>query len=149
MDVGDRVAAADRPLVVAEALVGQLVDRAGMVEPLPSRRMDGRGDERHPGDDLRLGLDVAVRQELGGRKALGEIEQDAGHFGEPPSVDQQGRHLAFGIDREVVGRLQVAAVERQRPGLERRADLLQRDVHRHRARPRRKIERQHGHLPAT
>src|SRR5215475_3318757 len=143
VDVGDRIAAAHRPFVVSQPLVGELVDRARMVEPLPACRMDGRGDERHPRHRLRLGLDI-LRQQAGLREPLGEIEQDAGHFGEQSAVDQQGRHLALRIDGPERGSLMLLLGKRHRLGLEARADLVQRDMSRHRARARRIIQSQHG-----
>ena len=76
---------------------------------------------------------------------LGEIEQAGGHLGERRAVDQQGRHLAGGIDCEELGRTMFLLVEGERFGVERHADLVQGDVHRHRARARAEIERERRH----
>jgi hypothetical protein len=47
MDVGDRIARAEHP-TAAELGIGDAVDLPHMIEALLARRMQGRGDERHP-----------------------------------------------------------------------------------------------------
>src|SRR5260221_7879455 len=75
-----------------------------MVEPVPARRVQGGGDEGHPRQRPRFGLDVFARQQFGVRKAPGEIEQDRRDLGQRAAVDDEGRDLAFGVEREIAGR---------------------------------------------
>jgi hypothetical protein len=71
---------ADRPVSPAQPLVGDFVDLARVLQPLPARRMDGRDDEGHPRHDLRLGLGIVHRQKL--RRGIGsrQVEQAARHL---------------------------------------------------------------------
>src|SRR5882724_11403044 len=57
MNVRDRIAP-DRPRKRAQPPIRHRIDLARMLEPLSPRRMHARGKERHPGNGLRLGLDV-------------------------------------------------------------------------------------------
>src|SRR5208283_1775009 len=65
-------------------------------------------------------------------------------LGQRASVDEQRWYVAFRIDREIGGRAVLFLRKRDRPALERHADLVQRDVRRHRTRSRREVEREHG-----
>src|SRR5204863_3224591 len=58
------------------------------------------------------------------------------------------RHLAFRVDLEVVGRTVLLPVQRGQLQLERGADLVQRDMRRHRTGTRRVVQRQHWVVPA-
>src|SRR5579883_3568517 len=99
MYVGDRIGA-DRPLLLAQPPIRDGVDLCGCLGPKPARRMERRGDEGHPGDHLRLGLDITWRQERSLRITTREKEQDGGDLGEGPPIDQEGRDLTLWIERE-------------------------------------------------
>jgi hypothetical protein len=93
----------------------------------------------NPGQRLRVGLDIVARQQPGVRKTPGEIVQDSRDFGERTAVDDQRGNLAFRVQRQIVRRSEIVALERHRLAVEGRADLVQRDMHRHRTRSRREI----------
>jgi hypothetical protein len=102
---------------------------------------------KDPGQRLRLGLDIVRRQQSGVGKALGEIEQDGGDFGQRTAVDDEGRDLAFRIEREKFGRAHVVLLERHRLGLEGDTDLVQRDMRGKRAGAGSEVECEHFWSP--
>jgi hypothetical protein len=64
--------------------------------------MDRRSEERHPRDRLRLRLEIAGRKERRLRKSLREVEEDRGHLGQRPPVDEQSGHLALRVQGKVL-----------------------------------------------
>src|SRR5881227_2078755 len=59
VDIGDRIAI-DGPLAAAEALFGEPEDLAPAIVAGSAGRVDRRGDKRHPRDDPRFAIDIAV-----------------------------------------------------------------------------------------
>jgi hypothetical protein len=77
--------------------------------------MDGRCNERHPGESLGLLLDVILRQQARLGIAPRQVEKDRSDFGQGTSVDEQRRHLAFGFSAKYSGaRFSFFASERGR-----------------------------------
>jgi hypothetical protein len=143
VNVGDRIARSNRPIAISEPFVGDLEHLDRTLAAGAPRRMHGRGDERHPGDNLRLGVDVAGRPQICRRKAAGEVVQHRCDFGKRPAPDDQRRHLTFRVERQVFGRALLLFAERDPPRLKWHPDLVHGDMRRHRARSRRHIEREH------
>src|SRR5947208_16020816 len=86
VDVRDRVAV-DGPFAGPKALVGEDEYFAPAVVAGAASRVDRRGDERHPGDDARLALDVAVlRQQIRLGIAARQVPQRRGDLGQWPAV---------------------------------------------------------------
>ena len=144
VDIGDRIAI-DGPLAAAKALFGEHEDLAPAIVAGAAGRVDRRGDKRHPRDDSGFAFDIAVlRQQPGLRVTPRQIPEGRRDLGQRPAVDHQGRHLAFGIDPEIAGFAVGVLMQRDVVQLERGADLVERDMRRHRAGAGRKIERQHS-----
>src|SRR5262245_6894594 len=78
MDVGDRVGVADGPRA-GEPELGERVDGLRALWTAAARGVQGRRDERHPRDHVRLRVEI-VWPELGLRIAPCEVEQDCGHL---------------------------------------------------------------------
>src|SRR5580692_5304367 len=111
MDIRDRIAL-DRPLPAAQPPLGDAEDLFPALDADPTRRVDRRGNERHPRYRLRLGLETSRGPQSRLRKTLGQIVEDRRHFGQPPTVDQQCRHLAFRIDCKIFGAVLLPLGER-------------------------------------
>ena len=126
IDVGDRIAA-DRP-AIAQAPVCNAIDLFGIVHPALPRRMQGGGNEGHPGNHLRLRLDIASRQQSGVGKTPRKIKQDRGDLGQRTPVDHEGRDLAFRIELKKFRAAHVVLLERHRLGLEGHSNFIQRDM---------------------
>ena len=62
--------------------VGERVDLHRVLQPLPPRRMDGRGDEAHPGHHPRLGLRIVQRQQPRLGIPPRQVVEDAGDLGQ-------------------------------------------------------------------
>ena len=129
VDVGDRIRP-DRPLVPAQPLFRDPIHRLRVLGTLLAGGMQGGGGERHPRDDMRLGVQVAVRKQLRRRIALCEVVQDGGNLGQRASADHQRGHLALWVQAAKFRRILVAIGEADRLALERRADFMQGDMNR-------------------
>src|SRR5262245_65630085 len=64
MDVGDRIAL-DRPLPSPQPTLGDAEHLPPALDTDAAGRMNCRGDERHPRQHLRLGLETALRPQAG------------------------------------------------------------------------------------
>ncbi len=82
-------------------------------------------------------------------KPPGQVEQNGGDLGEYTAIDNERRHLALGNGCKKFRAAGFVPSERQRLRFERRADLMQSDVRRHRAGPGREIESKHRRLPSN
>src|SRR5205814_7976972 len=68
-------------------------------------------------------------------------------LGEGMAIGDESRDFAFRIELQIFRGMHVVPVERHRPALEGNADLVQRDVHRHRTRTWGEVEREHVLVP--
>ena len=78
-------------------------------------------------------------------KAPCEVEEDGGNLGQRATVNQQGWHLAFGVEPEIGRASNFFFGEGDRLCLEGDANFVQGNMRRHRARARRKKQSQHVH----
>src|SRR3954451_6085520 len=79
LDIGDRIAL-DRPLPSPQPTLGDAEHLPPALDAEAADRMDRRGDERHPGQPPRLGLDTAVRPQAGRGEALCQVIEDGRYF---------------------------------------------------------------------
>ena len=103
--------------------------------------MHRRRDEGHPRDNLRLRFEIPFRQQTRVGEGFGEVKENCGDLGQRATVDQESRHLAFGVEREKSGSAIFFLRQGNRTAFERGADLVERDVRRHGARARGEVER--------